>query len=154
MSTTRRVIPSVVASMAAGFVVAQFFGPTPTNPPTDAGAVLFVRTHVPADAAGVLRRACRDCHSNETTWPWYSHLAPVSWFVIDHVNHGRSHFNYSQWAKYSAEDVERLLKASCDLARKGAMPIPSYLRMHADAALSPADVEAVCRWSAHRPIDH
>jgi hypothetical protein len=147
MTATPRVILQALAIIAAGAVVMQFFGPEPTNPPTDPEAVLFARMHVPADAAGVLKRACRDCHSNDTTWPWYSNVAPVSWFVIDHVNHGRSHFNYSQWSRYSAEDVARLLKASCDLTRKGAMPMSSYLRMHPDAALSPADVEAVCRWS-------
>ena len=62
----------------------------------------------------ILDRACRDCHSNETRWPWYSNVAPVSWFVIDHVNHGRSHFNYSAWARYSAREKVELLKAMAE----------------------------------------
>jgi len=99
MTSTRRVLLSGMGIVLAGVLVAQFFGPVPTNPPTDPDAALFARVHVRKNAASVLQRACRDCHSNDTQWPWYSHVAPVSWFVIDHVNHGRSHFNYSNWTK-------------------------------------------------------
>jgi Haem-binding domain len=144
MTTTRRVLVFGLGIIVTGALVAQLFGPAPTNPPTDPSAVLFARVHVPAEAASVLQRACRDCHSNDTQWPWYSHVAPVSWFVIDHVNHGRSHFNYSNWTKYSQEDAAKLLKDSCELARKGAMPMPSYLRMHDDARLTDADIAALC----------
>ena len=147
MTTTRRVLLGGAGIIAAGGIVMQFFGPRPSNPPTDPAAVLFARVHIPANAAAVLQRACRDCHSNETQWPWYSHVAPVSWFVIDHVNHGRSHFNYSNWAKYSAEEGAKLIDDSCELVRKGAMPMPSYIRMHADARLSADDIEALCSLS-------
>jgi hypothetical protein len=98
-------------------------------------------------AAAVLERACRDCHSNDTRWPWYSGVAPVSWFVIDHVNHGRRHFNYSNWATYEAEEARRLLQNACAFARKRTMPLPSYLRMHPDARLNDQDVAALCDWA-------
>jgi hypothetical protein len=124
----------------------QFVRPARTNPPTDPSRVLFARMPVPAETAEVMQRACRDCHSNDTSWPWYSNVAPVSWFVIDHVNHGRSHFNYSDWAHYDAAEAARLIKNTCDLARKGAMPLPSYVRMHSDTRLSPQDVDALCSW--------
>ena len=125
----------------------QFVRPARTNPPSDPGATLHARVQVPGDVAAILDRACRDCHSNETKWPWYSQVAPVSWFVIDHVNHGRSHFNYSQWAKYTSEEAATLFKGTCELTSKGAMPMASYLWMHRDASLSPADVDTLCRWS-------
>ena len=105
---------------------------------------------VPHDAADVLSRACRDCHSNDTRWPWYSHVAPISWFVIDHVNHGRRHFNYSEWAKYDADERARLLKNACTLARKGDMPMRTYTWVHGDARLTDQDVQALCEW-AERP---
>jgi hypothetical protein len=125
-------------------IAIQFVRPARTNPIVDPVRGLSALHPVPAHTAGVLERACRDCHSNETRWPWYSHVAPVSWFVIDHVNHGRSHFNYSDWAQYSLEDRARLLKNSCDLARERDMPLGSYLWMHRTARLSPADIDAVC----------
>ena len=96
----------------------------------------------------VLDRACRDCHSNDTRWPWYSHVAPISWFVIDHVDHGRSHFNYSEWNRYSQADAESLLERVCKLARLGTMPLPSYTWMHGRARLSPGDVAALCSWTS------
>jgi len=148
MMWVRRIARLTVAAMLFVVLAIQLVRPARTNPPTDPSAVLSARVEVPAGVKALLDRSCRDCHSNDTQWPWYSSVAPASWFVIDHVNHGRSHFNYSEWAKYTPEEAGELLEKSCELARKGAMPMPSYLRMHRDAILSPADVESLCRWSA------
>lgn len=137
-------IGCAVVVLAAGI---QLVRPARTNPGTDESRALFARAQIPPQAAAVLQRACRDCHSNNTRWPWYSQVAPVSWFVIEHVNHGRSHFNYSDWAQYDGEAAARLIKNSCDLARQGEMPLPSYVRMHGETRLTPADVEALCSWT-------
>jgi hypothetical protein len=102
---------------------------------------------MPAHVAQVFDRACRDCHSNETRWPWYSHVAPVSWFVIDHVNHGRSHFNYSDWSQYEPDEAAQLLKKACELAQQRAMPLRTYTLMHRSARLTRAEVTALCAWS-------
>jgi hypothetical protein len=141
----RRVFRWTASAILAIGVGAQFVRPARTNPSIDPSRMLFARGAVPPEAAAVLDRACRDCHSNETRWPWYSGVAPVSWFVIDHVNHGRSHFNYSDWTAYEPAEARKLLKNSCDLARKREMPLPSYLRMHADARLTDRDIDALCR---------
>jgi hypothetical protein len=135
-------------TLVLGAAGIQFVRPARTNPPTDPARTLFARTSVTAPAAEVLERACRDCHSNDTRWPWYSNVAPVSWFVIDHVNHGRSHFNYSDWAQYDRTDAQRLIRNSCDFARKGSMPLPSYLWMHGHARLDAQDIEALCNWTS------
>ena len=102
---------------------------------------------VPADAAAVLNRACRVCHSNETTWPWYSGVAPVSWLVIDHVRSGRRHFNYSEWAGYEPEKARKILHGICDEAKDGSMPVGSYTLVHRHARLSEPDVQALCSWT-------
>jgi hypothetical protein len=86
-----------VAALFLVLLAAQFVRPARTNPRTDPSRTLAAVHPMPAAVASAFDRACRDCHSNETRWPWYSHVAPVSWFVIDHVNHGRSHFNSSDW---------------------------------------------------------
>lgn len=141
------------ASIAAVIVfgLAQTVRPARTNPPTDSARTLHALAPTPAQVAAVLDRACRDCHSNETRWPWYSHVAPVSWFVIDHVNHGRSHFNYSNWAQYEPAEAARLLKESCRLAREASMPLASYAIVHRAAALTEADVAILCAWSRSVP---
>ena len=125
----------------------QFVRPARTNPPTDGQRTMAAHLPISEPATKILDRACRDCHSHDTRWPWYSNVAPVSWFVIDHVNHGRSHFNYSDWAKYDETEARRLLKNACAMARKDEMPLPSYLRAHDEARLNDADVAALCDWT-------
>jgi hypothetical protein len=146
----------MVLKWAAGAVLLiatgiQAVRPERTNPISDPSASLTVHPRVSREAAAVLERACRDCHSNETRWPWYSNVAPLSWWVIDHVNHGRSHFNYSLWTQYEPADARRVLKESCELTRKREMPLPSYLRMHSAARLSDSDVAALCTLTRVNP---
>lgn len=143
----RRTIRWSVAAGALLLAAIQFVRPARTNPVTHPANALTASPHIPRDIVQILDRACRDCHSNETDWPWYSNVAPVSWFVIDHVNHGRSHFNYSDWRQYAPDEAARLLKESCELARELSMPLRSYTFMHRNARLSAADVEALCAWA-------
>jgi hypothetical protein len=129
------------------FAGAQFVGPERTNPPAAAGQSLEERARVPPEVAAVLNRSCMDCHSNRTDWPWYSNVAPASWFVVDHVNHGRSHLNFSEWGKYSRRDAVELLNGVCATAKGGSMPLGSYTLVHRGARLSPADVKTLCAWA-------
>ncbi len=134
--------------IAIGLAAAiQLVRPARTNPPTDAARTLMAVTHAPAEVQSVLERGCHDCHSHDTIWPWYSNVAPVSWLVIDDVNHGRRHFNYSDWAQYDRDKIPQLLKDICEQTRKGEMPLPFYLWMHHDSRLSDRDVSVLCDWS-------
>jgi hypothetical protein len=116
-------------------VVAQIvpFGHTHSNPP--------VTKEPPWDSpstANLFHRACYDCHSNETGWPWYSNVAPVSWLVQHDVDSGRRHLNLSEWDKQQkhADHVAQEVK-------QGDMPLWYYLPMHPLARLSEADKQAV-----------
>ena len=124
---------------------AQAVRPVRTNPPTAAGASLLA--HATPEVTAILNRSCRDCHSNETRWPWYTNVSPTSWLVANHVNHGREHFNYSQWTSIDEDEQDKLLGGICSLAERSRMPLPSYLWIHRDAKLSPADVKTLCAWS-------
>ena len=134
--------------LLAGVVGIQAMRPDRANPPTAAEQHLAARMPISLEAAAVLDRSCRDCHSNQTRWPWYTEVAPVSWFVANHVNHGRSHLNYSEWDKYPASKAAHKLEEMCEEARGGNMPLPSYLWIHRGAKLSPADIETLCAWTA------
>lgn len=136
-----------VAGAALLLAAIQFVGPARSNPVSDRAIALTASHEVPPDVGRVLDRACRDCHSNQTRWPWYSQVAPVSWFVIDHVNHGRSHFNYSEWSGYPPHEAARLLQQACTLAKERSMPLKSYTLMHSAARLSDTDVDALCAWA-------
>ena len=95
----------------------------------------------------VLRGACYDCHSNETQWPWYSRVAPVSWRVAEHVRKGRRNLNFSQWDEMTAEDQEEAKEEIWEKVERGAMPLSDYLRMHPEAVLTEPQREALRRWS-------
>lgn len=127
------------------FIGAQFHRPARTNPPSTPGASLLSKT--PPEVAAILDRSCRDCHSNETRWPWYTSVSPTSWLVANHVHHGREHFNYSEWALIDEDDQDKLLGAMCSLTERGRMPMPSYLWLHRGAKLAPDEVKAICAWS-------
>jgi hypothetical protein len=140
--------PSFFKYLALFFVVAlagaQTIRPERSNPPVDASRTIELLMSVPPPAGAVLERSCRDCHSNRTEWPWYSNVAPVSWFVIDHVNHGRSHLNFSEWSSYQPDRRRELALGICKEARAGRMPLPSYTWIHWSARLSAADIDALC----------
>ena len=127
------------------FIGAQFVRADRTNPA--AAPTASLRARVPSDVGAILDRSCRNCHSNETEWPWYSNVAPMSWMLADHVHQGREHFNYSEWTSYPSDDQDKFLGAMCNLVQRGRMPLPSYLLIHRDAKLSPDDVQAICTWS-------
>lgn len=108
---------------------------------------IHAQMQVPPQVATILDRACRDCHTNQTEWPWYAEVAPVSWWVIDHSTHGREHLNFSAWDEYDRVQAQQLLLDICKLTSSGEMPLKSYLVMHRDAQLSKDDVRALCEWS-------
>jgi Haem-binding domain len=94
----------------------------------------------------ILDRSCRDCHSNRTAWPWYSHVAPVSWVISKHVNEGREILNFSEWGAQLPSEGERIL--ICDAVSDGRMPLSGYTAIHRNARLSKQDVEVICEWAA------
>ena len=131
----------------AFFILIQFLGPQKTNPPIDPLRTVQAHLKMIPEVNAVFERACQNCHSHKTVWPWYSNVAPVSWFVIDNANFGRSHMNHSDWAQYDQEEAIRLLEETCKLVTQGEMPILPYLWMHDEAHLDERDIRVICEWT-------
>jgi hypothetical protein len=138
----------VVIVVACLLVIAQFKRPARTNPAIDSAHAIEAQMQLDPKVAAILDRSCNDCHSNKTRWPWYASVAPVSWFVIDHVDHGRSHLNFSEWGKYTTEEKMTHLGQFCDLVTGGWMPLSSYTPLHPNAKLSDEDKKLVCEWAS------
>jgi hypothetical protein len=132
-------------AFVTAFAGAQFVRPDRTNPASPPAASLL--RHAPPEVSSILEHSCRDCHSNETTWPWYSGIAPMSWGVASHVLAGRDAFNFSEWSSYSEDDQDKYLSAMCNLTKRHRMPLPSYLLIHRDAKLTDAEIATICGWS-------
>jgi hypothetical protein len=122
-------------------VAIQFVPVDRVNPPVEA------EVPAPANVRAILRRACYDCHSNETVWPWYSQVAPVSWLVVRDVREGREELNFSTWNRITTQKQVKKLKKSWKEVAKGDMPPWYYLSIHRDATLSAEDSTALRNWA-------
>ncbi|MDQ2974978.1 MAG: heme-binding domain-containing protein [Acidobacteriota bacterium] len=143
-----RVLRWLVVICACLFVLAQFSRPARTNPVVDQSLALESRIEVSPPVSAIIDRSCSDCHSNKTRWPWYSNVAPVSWFVIGHVNEGRQNLNFSEWGRYTKRETDGLLKQICQEVKAEAMPLSSYTPLHPGSTLSDEDKKILCDWAS------
>ena len=147
----RRLKRAAVALVAV-FAAAQLVRPERANPPIDPSRTIEAHVDATSKLPAILNRACSDCHSNATVWPWYTQVAPVSWLMARGVAEGRKAVNFSDWAAYSPNRQQMLLTASCDDASTGRMPGPWTL-VRPEARLSPQDVETICA-AARQAVAH
>jgi cytochrome c551/c552 len=143
-----RLLKTILILGVVVFAGIQVLRPARTNPPVDESQTIFARTQMTPQASAILNRSCNDCHSNKTVWPWYTNVAPLSWWLTNHVNEGRSNLNYSEWGKLPADRQDRKLRQICDQVEDGNMPLSSYLPMHPQARLSEEDKKTLCDWTA------
>ena len=122
---------------------AQLVRPGRVNPTIDATRTIGAQPETPVGLAAVLDRACRDCHSNATVWPRYTHIAPASWLMAYAVSQGRRAVNFSEWTAYPPAQQRLLLAASCDDVMNSKMP-GIYTLLHPEMRLSPRDVQVIC----------
>ena len=128
--------------IALGVLVAVQLVPVPRdNPP------VVAEIRAPTEVQRIFERACYDCHSNQTRWPWYSRLAPVSWLVAHDVKEGREHLNFSRWGELSAKDRAHAREEIGEVIEKGEMPPWFYLPLHPEARLGSHDRELLRGWS-------
>jgi hypothetical protein len=126
----------------AGILLAQTIRIEKSNPPG--------RFDIAADPSTklLLRRACYNCHSNETVWPWYSNVAPVSWLIGSDVKEGREHLNFSEWGAYPSERQHKNLMKIVEEIEEGAMPPWYYSMMHSESRLTEAERNKIKSWTA------
>lgn len=127
--------------------IGQLIRPAHTNPPVALADTMQARLHVDPAVEAIFSRSCNDCHSNLTVWPWYSHVAPASWFVVYDVRRGREEFNISHWGAYSLEKQQELLKEICTEVSDEEMPGTAYTLLHPAAKLTTTDITSICTWT-------
>jgi hypothetical protein len=125
----------------------QFIPVDRRNPNVDPAKSIYAKEKVPAPVKRVFDRSCANCHSNDTHWPWYSYVAPVSWLVANDVHQARAKMNLSTWGDFPADKREDRLEEICEQLTNGDMPDPKYLLVHRRARLAPAERDAVCQWT-------
>jgi hypothetical protein len=103
--------------------------------------------NVPANVQLVLQKACSDCHSNNTEYPWYTHIQPVGWWLQDHVNEGKAELNFSEFATYKPKKQAHKMEEVVEMIEHNEMPLESYTLMHKNAVLSRQEKTAVVNWA-------
>ena len=114
---------------------------------TEGPESIVAREKVPANVRQILERACYDCHSNHTKYPWYAAVQPVAWWLNDHVTEGKSELNFSGFAAYDVKRAVRKLQSVADEVHERHMPLKSYLLVHPEAKLTDADVALITTWA-------
>lgn len=136
-----RIVKWAGVTLVGLLVLIQFVPVDRTNPPVEG------EVPAPPEVRQVLQRACYDCHSNETNWPWYSRVAPVSWLVVRDVRQGREHLNFSTWNRLPTREQVEALRESWEEVDEGEMPLWFYLPPHPEARLSARDRELLRNWA-------
>ena len=127
-------------------IIFQFFRIDKTTKAIDTNTDFISLLHPPDSVTTILKTACYDCHSNQPTYPWYTNIAPVSWWIKHHINEGSHHLNFSEWGNYTLKRKDHKLEECIELVEEDEMPMTSYTLMHKDAKLTKEQKALLLNW--------
>ena len=140
-------IKKILIGLLVAVVVMQFFRIDKANPAVNPENDLVQIVNTPEDVQHLLRAACYDCHSNETIYPWYANVAPVSWWIKAHVNNGREHLNFSEWGTFTDKRRLHKIEEIQEAINDEWMPLESYVPLHAEANLTREQRDLMLEWT-------
>jgi hypothetical protein len=140
-------IKKILLALLAALIIIQFFHPKKNKAagaqPNYIGNVYAI----PADVKAILKKACDDCHSNNTAYPWYSRIQPVDWWLDNHVQEGKKELNLDEYSNRNLRYQYHKLEEIAEMVKEGEMPLDSYTWMHGDAKLTEAEKNALIGWA-------
>ena len=140
-------IKKILVVLLIALIIIQFFHPkknqASATQPNYVGNVFAI----PADVQGILKKACNDCHSNNTVYPWYSKIQPVDWWLDNHVQEGKKELNLDEYGNRNLRYQYHKMEEIADQVKKGEMPLDSYTWMHKNAILTEAEKTALIDWA-------
>lgn len=137
----------IILGVVALFLLIQLFQIDTDNPPIDSSLDFITVTNPPEQIRTILKTACYDCHSNETKYPWYSRIAPVSWWIRDHIDEARDELNFSEWGTYDLKRSNHKLEEMGEKVEEDEMPLTSYTLAHSESRLTEDQREALINWA-------
>lgn len=140
-------IKKIALALLVVLVLLQFYRPEKNISSVVADTDLIASVQPADEVAAILKDACYDCHSNNTTYPWYAEIAPVSLWIDHHVQDGKKHLNFSEWTTYSNKKKAHKLEEVAEELEKGGMPLKSYTLLHENSRLTPEQVEMLSSWA-------
>lgn len=140
-------IRKILIGLLIVLVIIQFIHPTKNQSEGISANDITKSFGVPDDVQGILKKACNDCHSNNTVYPWYSKIQPVDWWLNDHVVDGKRHLNFSEFITYPAKKQRKKLEEVIETVKEGEMPLNSYTWIHKEAILTEAEKLTLSNWA-------
>lgn len=136
----------IAIGFVALLVIIQFFRIDKTNPAVVQENDFISVTNPPEHIQLILKTSCYDCHSNESTYPWYTNVAPISWWVKQHINEAREELNFSEWGTFTEKRKKHKLEEVYEEVEEGEMPLKSYLIAHSEAKLTTEQKNELVAW--------
>uniref|UniRef100_UPI0040470786 heme-binding domain-containing protein n=1 Tax=Roseivirga sp. TaxID=1964215 RepID=UPI0040470786 len=143
----KKILRYILFFLLFAFVVIQFIARPEkiSEPVTDSDIILAL--NVDQEIGAMLKSACYDCHSNQPRYPWYASVAPINWWISDHIEEGRGELNFSLWSTFSARKRDHKLEELIEMVEEREMPLPNYVPMHKDADLSDEQIASLVKWA-------
>ncbi|OGS70199.1 MAG: hypothetical protein A3F91_01865 [Flavobacteria bacterium RIFCSPLOWO2_12_FULL_35_11] len=136
----------VLLVILVAFILIQFVRPEKNDSKNEMNAMSTVM-EIPVEVTKIIETSCADCHSNSTKYPWYSEIAPASWYLAQHVKEGKENLNFSEWTTYNKDQQEHILKDIKEVLNEREMPLKSYLLIHKDAKLTENQYQILYDWA-------
>ena len=140
-----KIFTKILIGLLIILIVMQAFRPA-KNTSNDTSKDISKSYVVPENVKIILAKACNDCHSNSTRYPWYAEVQPVSWWLNDHIKEGKQKFNLNEFDGYRIARQYKKLEECMDEVKKGDMPLSSYTLIHRDAILTDAEKQILMNW--------
>jgi hypothetical protein len=129
------------------FVVIQFFQPERNTFHLTGKDFIDPQQGIPCDIGKMIKTSCYDCHSNNTAYPWYGRVAPVSWLLSGHIADGKQELNFSDWGDLSSRKRINAMHDICEVITEGSMPLKGYTLIHRETRLSQSQIDRICQWT-------
>jgi hypothetical protein len=143
----KKLLKRTLVFLLFALIVIQFIHPKPNKSTGDQPNYIGKVFPVPEDVRAILQKACNDCHSNNTRYPWYSNIQPVDWWLTNHIKEGKAHLNFDEYITRNLRYQYGKMKETVDLVKEGEMPLNSYTWIHKDAILTGDERSKLTGWA-------
>ena len=143
----RRIVKRTLIGLLVIFILIQFIRPETNKHAGVQPNSVLTRHPASPQVTAILEKACNDCHSNNTNYPWYSHIQPAAWWMSNHVKDGKKELNFDEFLSYPIKKQHKKFEEITEEVKEGKMPMASYTWIHNDAKLTDAEKQALMDWA-------
>lgn len=140
-------LKKILLVLLLALIIIQFIHPKPNKSPGDQPNYIGKSFAIPDDVKGILAKACNDCHSNNTRYPWYSNIQPVDWWLTNHIHEGKRHLNFDEYTTGRLRAQYHRMEETIDQVKNNEMPLNSYTWIHKDAILKQDEKDRLIAWA-------